>query len=347
MLLLVATLMSLTLANAGTDTAVEPVQAPPFEEMLKIDAHAHFFDEMPEFVEMLRRTNMRVVNICVYGTMPELLQLAEQRAEMLHQKYRGTLYFASTFDLTRRNEPDYTEQVIAWLDKTFEAGAIMVKIWKEVGMDLKKPDDTYLMPDDPLFDPIYEHLVKRGKPLMAHLADPIDAWLSLDPSSVHYAYFRDNPKWHLYGRENVPSHAAILAARDNIMVKHPDLVVVGAHLGSMAHDVDEVAKRFDRFPNFYVDVSARTPALRQQPTEKVREFFIKYQDRILYGLDASKVTQAGAPSEEERVAFTRGIEKTYRAEYQYYAGTLALPRAVLEKFYHKNAQHVMPALAEP
>ncbi len=346
MLILLATLMSLTLTIGGADTAVEPTEAPRFEEMLKIDAHAHFIDDMPEFAQMLRRTNMRVVNICVYGTMPELLPLAEQRAEMLYQKYHGIFYFASTFDLTRRNQADYAEQVIAWLDKTFEAGALMVKIWKEVGMELKKPDGTYLMPDDPVFDPIYEHLAKRGKPLMAHFADPVDAWLPLDPRSVHYAYFRDNPKWHLYGREDVPNHAAILAARDNIMVKHPDLVVVGAHLGSMAHDVDEVAKRFDRFPNFHVDVSARTPVLRQQPTDKVREFFIKYQDRILYGLDASKVTQGDAPSEEERVAFTREIEKTYRAEYQYYAGTLALPRTVLEKFYHKNAQRVMPALAE-
>jgi len=358
MILLVATLVSLTLMNGGNDRGIEARAAPAFGEMLKIDVHAHFFDEMPEFVEMLQRINMRVVNICVYGTRPELLEPAEQRAEALYQTYRGSLYFASTFDLTRRNEPDYAEQVIAWLDRTFEAGALMVKIWKEVGMELKKPDGTYLMPDDPVFDPIYEHLAKRGKPLMAHLADPIDAWLPLDPSSVHYRYFSSNPKWHVYGREGVPSHADILAARDNIMVKHPDLVVIGAHLGSMAHDVDEVAKRFDRFPNFYVDVSARTPVLRQQSREKVRKFFIKYQDRILYGLDASKFTEKGTPSEEERVAFTKAIEKTYRAEYRYYAGKgtpmtgardiecLGLPREVLEKFYHKNAQRLMPALAE-
>jgi predicted TIM-barrel fold metal-dependent hydrolase len=358
MILLLATLVGLTLVNGGNDPGIEAKGPPPFEEILKIDVHSHVFDEMPEFVEMLRRTNMRVVNICVYGTRPELLEPAEQRAEDLYQKYRGSLYFASTFDLTRREEPDYAEQVIAWLDRTFEADALMVKIWKEVGMELKKPDGAYLMPDDPVFDPIYEHLVKRGKPLMAHVADPIDAWLPLDPSSVHYAYFSRSPKWHVYGRENFPSHADILAARDNIMVKHPDLVVIGAHLGSMAHDVAEVAKRLDRFANFYVDVSARTPVLRQQPRDKVREFFIKYQDRILYGLDASKFTERGTPSEEERVAFTKEIEKTYRADYLYFAGEgtstvggretecLALPRDVLEKFYHKNAQRLIPALAE-
>jgi len=358
MIVLVAAFVSLALMNGGNAPGIQAGGAPPFEEMLKIDVHAHIFDEMPEFVEMLRRTNLRVVNICLYGNRPELLEPAEQRAELFYQKYRGRFYFASTFDLTRRNEPDYAKQVIEWLDKTFEAGALTVKIWKEVGMDLKTPGGAYLMPDDPLFDSIYEHLVKRGKPLTAHLADPIDAWLPLDPGGAHYTYFLKNPKWHVYGRKDVPSHADIIAARDNIMVKHPHLVVIGAHLGSMEHDLDEVAKHLDRFPNFYVDVSARTFVLHRQPAKKVREFFITYQDRILYGTDADKFTGGGVPSEEERVAFTEGMEKTYRADYQYYAnkGTstvgggevecLGLPCGVLEKFYHKNAERLMPALAE-
>ena len=69
------------------------------------------------------------------------------------------------------------------------------------------------MPFPTLFDPIYAHLEKIGKPLHAHLAEPIDAWLPLDPNSPHYSYYSQNPQWHLYGKPGYPSHAALIAAR--------------------------------------------------------------------------------------------------------------------------------------
>lgn len=332
-------------------------ETPAFEEMLKIDVHAHFFDDLPELAGMLRRNNMSVVNICLYGTRPELLEPAHLRAVYLQHTYAPQFFFASTFDLTQRNEPGYAERVTAWLDRTFEDGALMVKIWKEVGMEIKTPDGAFIMPDDPLFDPIYSHIAKRGKVLMMHFADPIEAWRPLDPSSIHYNYYRDNPEWHVYNREGFPSHEEIMTARDNVLAKHPDLTVIGAHFGSMTHDLSAVAERFERFPNFCVDVSARTPALFGKPTREVREFFITYQDRILYGKDASKFSPMGPPPEAQRIAFAESMERAYRDDFQYYAGQgtavfggrdvecLNLPREVLDKLFHKNAQRLMPGLA--
>src|SRR5690606_29788376 len=139
----------------------------------------------------------------------------------------------------------------AALDETFEDGAVMTKIWKEIGLELKSPSGEFVLPDDPLFDPIYAHLARPGKPLLAHLAEPLEAWLPLDTAGVHYSYYSRNPEWHLYQRPEFPSHAALIASRDRIMEKHPDLVVIGAHLGSLEHDVDEVAARLDRYPNFH------------------------------------------------------------------------------------------------
>ena len=94
---------------------------PPFEDILKIDVHAHIFDDMPEFVEMVRRINLRVLNVCVYGNSPELLEAAQRQAEFICRKYGPSFYSGATFDLTRRNEPGYAHQVIAWLDKAFAA----------------------------------------------------------------------------------------------------------------------------------------------------------------------------------------------------------------------------------
>ena len=325
--------------------AVGAGAAPAFEDIPKMDVHAHFFDDMPEFVEMLERIDMRVINICVYGTQPELLVPAEMRAEMLYQKYKPHMFFCSTFDLTRRDQPDYAQNVIAWLDKTFAAGAVSVKIWKDVGMEIKSPDGKYIMPDNDMFDPIYDHIAKAGKPLTAHLADPLEAWQPLKEGSQHYKYYSQNPQWYVYGREGFPSHEQIMVARDNVLAKHPDLILIGCHLASLDHDLDALAQRLDKYPNLYVDVSARTGCLRAYYTpEKVRDFFVKYQDRILYGTDSDKFSGPEQPPAEDRAAFTESMEKTYRADFDYYTRQVGLPEEVLEKFYHGNAERLMPAL---
>lgn len=330
--------------------------APRFEDVLKIDAHVHSFDDVPEFAELLRRTQTRVVNICVGGHQPELLLPSEKRAEELHHKYRPQFQFASTFDLTRRNELDYVRGVTNWLDETFRGGAVMVKIWKAVGMELQTPGGSFLMPDDPVFDPIYRHLANQRRPLLAHFADPIDAWRPLDPNSAHHAYYASHPEWHVHGRRGFPGHAEILDARDRMLERHPNLTLIAAHLGSEAHDLDSLARRFDRFPNLHADVAARTPELQRQPAAKVRAFFVRYQDRLLYGTDAEQYTPGRLPTAEERAAFVARMEKWYRNDFDYYARQgrhqfggreiecLGLPLAVLEKFYHGNAQRLIPSL---
>lgn len=349
----------ISLFLSGACAAKPNGATPAFEEILKIDIHSHIFEDMPDFVDMMERIDLHIVNICVRGTQPELLEPMEKMAEFMHEKYPERFSFASTFDLTRRDQTDYAEQVCAWLDKSFAAGALMAKVWKEVGMEIKSPSGVYIMPDDPMFDPIYRHLEKRGKPLIAHLAEPIAAWLPLDPANPHYGYYSTHPEWHVYQKEGFPSHAQILAARDRLLTRFPKLTVIGAHCGSMSHNVAEIAKRMDTYPNFLIDVSARTKDLAFQPADKVRDFFIKYQDRILYGVDFSYGSRTGvASAQAEQLSFMRRAEARYRQEYQYYAGTgtvkfgqrdcvcLALPRPVLEKFYHKNAQALFPGLAQ-
>jgi predicted TIM-barrel fold metal-dependent hydrolase len=293
----------------------------------------------------------------VGGNQPELLVPSEKRAEELRQKYSPQFQFAATFDLTRRNEPDYARGITNWLDDTFRAGAVMVKLWKAVGMELKTPAGAFMMPDDAVLDLIYGYLANQRRPLMAHFADPIDAWRPLDPASAHHAYYASHPEWHVHGRTDFPSHAEILAARDRMLARHPDLVVIAAHLGSEAHDLDSLAKRFDRFPNLHADVAARTPELKRQPADKVRQFFLRYQDRLLYGTDAEQYTPGRLPSAAERAAFAARMEQWYRHEFDYYAGRgsrksggreiegLGLPRTVLDKFYHGNAQRLIPGIA--
>jgi hypothetical protein len=172
-------------------------------------------------------------------------------------------WLTATFDLLRRNEPTYTQEVTGHLDAMFQQGAVGVKVWKEIGMEIKRPDGTFILPDDPLFDPIYAHIAQRGKVLHTHLAEPIEAWLPLDPQSVSYNYYKGSPEWHLYNKPEYPTHAALIAARDNLLRKHPDLAMVAAHLGSLEHDLAALAERFERYPNFNIECAARVRYLKR------------------------------------------------------------------------------------
>lgn len=335
--------------RAGAADAPLP---PGFAELLKIDVHSHVFEDAPEFHALFRELNIRTINVCNNGTDGHLEHMHALALD-LSRAHPGLYPFEATFDLIRRDEPGYATNVIAWLDDAFRDGAVGVKIWKEIGLEIKDPGGAFILPDDARFTPIYAFIAQRGKVLHAHLAEPIDAWLPLDPDSNHYHYYSNNPEWHLYGRSEYPSHAELIAARDRILERHPDLVVLGAHLGSLEHDLDGLAERLERYPNFHIEVSARTRNLTRHPPEKVRALFLKYPDRILYGVDASwKPYLRGGTTEILRRAHLTRLRARYLADFDYYAGSgeieyngrrvqaLALPPEVLAKFYHANAQRL-------
>ena len=329
-----------------------PAATPDFASIEKIDVHAHIFEDLPPLMEFMRANKIRAINVCNNGTDGHL-ETMHRIAFEVGRKYPDVLWTTSTFDLLERDKPTYAAAVIAHLGRTFTQGAVGVKVWKEIGMEIKRPDGTFILPDDPLFDPIYAFMAKQGRPLHAHLGEPIEAWLPLDPESVSYNYYKGNPEWHLYGKPEYPSHATIIAARDNILRKHAGLVMVAAHLGSLEHDLDAIAERFDRYPNFNIECAARVRYLTRHPPERVRDFFIKYQDRILYGVDMSwKPYRTSRSTDAMRSAYILRRQERYRSDFAYFAGSgvttyegrkveaLALPRAVLEKFYNGNARRI-------
>ena len=153
-------------------------------------------------------------------------------------------------------------------------------------MEVKRKDGTYVLPDDPVFGPVFDNIAAHHKTVVAHVAEPDSCWRPPDPEEprlqlLQRSIRRSTPTSTPNGRRK----EAILAARDHLLQLHPNLKVVGAHLGSMEVDVDQIAQRFDKYPNFAVDTAARVDYLMMQKPEKVRAFLIKYQDRVVYGTD--------------------------------------------------------------
>ena len=324
-----------------------------FSALSPIDVHAHAFINDPAFAVFLKRLNLHILNISVVIKHGRGYDEAAQPNRVAREILRSTNGFAawcSTFDPQDFEKPGFAEHSIEILNATFSEGAVAVKIWKAIGMDLRKPDGSYLMADDPVFNSIYADIDSHNRTLFAHLAEPTSSWQPPNPASPDYEYYSHNPEWCMFLHPDHPSKEAILAARDRLLASNPNLRVVGCHLGSMETDVDEVARHLDRYPNFAVDTAARVSYLMMQSPEKVRAFMIKYQDRVLYGTDNGLV-----PGDDPSNTLPRWQER-YLWEWKYFATNdwieyngkkyrgLALPQPVLYKLYHDNAVRWVPGI---
>ena len=324
--------------------------------MQKIDVHIHIYGDHADNIGFLERLDLKHLNVCVVTVAGTAWRAGADVFRGLAERFPERYAWCTSFDLPDFDDSDYADRVISGLQEDIGAGAIACKAWKNIGMEVKKPSGEFLMIDDPLFDPIFAFLAKSGVTLLTHIGEPLACWRPLVDDNPHYHYYAQNPQWHMYNRPEFPSHGEIIDARDRMVAKHPALRVVGAHLGSLEYDVAEVATRLDRYPNFAVDTSARMRDLTYQDSNAVREFFLSYPDRILFGTDIVQRDQASTLSDGERKKRLGQIEERYRTEFAYFEsdGTvtvrdrevqgLGLPEAVLEQFYSGNAKRWYPGV---
>lgn len=342
--------------------ATDPQEAADLAALAKIgpiDTHAHVFVDSPAYYQMMKELNLRIVDICVVGREdepPYSTQAAQFRETMaVRRGSGGRAGICTTFNPYKIQDKNFDQNAIDVLNANFRAGAIAVKIWKNIGMQIRWPSGKYVMPDDPVFEPIYKDIQAHNKTMIAHIAEPDSCWESfaqMGPMNPDYNYYKKNPQWHMYGKPGVPSKAEILKARDHLLAMNPHLRVVGAHLGSMETNVDEIAKRFDRFPNFNVDTAARIRYLMAQPNPNVRAFLIKYQDRICYGTDGGIRHGSNVSEVIKHWKYQYAMSWKYFATgetFEYEGLTvhgLALPMSVVRKIYHANAARLFPGLIE-
>ena len=255
----------------------------------RIDTHIHIHRDAPALFASLKDSKWSGLDIVVCPTEGDEPFDLESKLDSTLKGARasgGRLAWASTFDARGFEAPGFADRTIARLRKSFDDGAIGVKIWKNIGMAIRAKSGAYLLPDDPALLPIYEAIGRADRTLVAHLAEPDGAWLPLDDSNPELPYYSKNPQWHMLGK-GAPAKAAILAARDRVLARYPKLRVVGCHLGSDEDDLGRLARRLDAFPNFAVDTAARIRYFARGDRDRAREFLIRYQDRILYATDFS------------------------------------------------------------
>lgn len=318
----------------------------------KIDTHIHIHREAPALYESFRDSKWSGLDIVVCPTEGNEPYDLESKLDSTLKGARasgGRLAWASTFDARGFEAPDFAERTVARLRKTFDDGAIGVKIWKNIGMAIRGKSGSYLLPDDPALRPIYEAIGRADRTLVAHLAEPDGAWLPLDDKNPELPYYSKNPQWHMLGRSGAPSKETILGARDRLLARYPKLRVVGCHLGSDEDDLGRLAKRLDTYPNFAVDTAARIRYFARGDRDRAREFLVRYQDRILYATDFGL-------REIPPAIGAKGLLARHNVDWAFFSGDakmdyegrptrgLALPEPVLRKLFRDNARRWLPGI---
>ena len=340
-------------ANAAQATAGEAdsyYTLADFQRVDKIDAHVHLQGRSERFMAQAIADRFRVLTINVDSPDMPPVAVQQQTAISLHERYPGWVAFAATFTVEDFQSPGWSAATVRHIDDARAHGAVGVKMWKNIGMVLRNPDGSYVMPDDARLAPVIAHLESTSMVLLGHQAEPLNCWLPLEKMTVRSdrEYFTAHPQYYMYRHPEMPTHDAILAARDRMLQAHPRLRFDAVHLASLEWDVDRVAAFLDRFPNAVVDVAARLVHLEYQAAsdpQKVRAFLIRYQGRILYGSDVEYGPAEPAPADMAALhadwlndwRFLATAEPMHSTDFDAGFHGLHLPRSVLHKIYRRNA----------
>lgn len=322
-----------------------------FKSVPKIDAHIHV-DANDDAVEKFAADNSFVLlTLNVDHSDSAAVKNQYHHAANSVKNSPGRIFYGAAFwfDTTGFGTEAWSDRTIRDLEENLSGGAVCVKVWKNIGMVLRGRDGKFIMIDDKGLDKVFNYIKSRHLTVNGHLGEPRNCWLPLDQMTVRSDsnYFAENPQYHMFLHPEYPSYEQQLRARDNLLVKNPDMVFVASHLASLEWSVDSLAAWFDRFPNAAADISARTCHLQLQSMkdpDKVRNFIIKYQDRLLYGTDEG---YHGSNPE----GFTNGLHRRWLPDWKYFTSKnkmtapefrgefqgLQLPKEVVEKLYYTNA----------
>ncbi|MEA3461062.1 MAG: amidohydrolase family protein, partial [Bacteroidota bacterium] len=326
-----------------------------YQTMDKIDAHVHIRTTNPAFMEYAASEGFKLLTINTRSNSQEYIDAQKAYAMEMKSLYPQGISWLATFSMENFEEEGWAEEVIRKLQADLDQGAVGFKIWKDIGMTFQDSLGQFVFLDDLLFEPVLEFMEASGYPLLTHIGEPKNCWLPIDSMTVNgdKSYFKSHPEYHMYLHPDYPSHERLMQSRDHVLATYTDLKMIGAHLGSLEWDVDVLAARLDLYPNFAVDLAARVCHFQVQESEKVRDFIIKYQDRILYATDLG-VTDENV---DDRIQW---LGNEWRSDWSYFASDslmssrnvdgefrgLDLDEEVLRKIFRTNALQWYPEAFE-
>ncbi len=247
-------------------------------------ASARTYSSTPkELLEVMDRKNVRaMVNLTGgYGAGLSDVIAKYDRA------YPGRFYSFTEPCYERFKEPNYSKIQADLIEQAHQQGARGLKILKTLGLYLREniTSGQLVKIDDPRFDPMWDACGQLNMPVAIHVSDPVAFFTPTDRFNERYEELNNHPDWSFYGKD-FPSNAELIAARNRVFARHPRTRFVTLHVGNFSEDLANVGENLDRYPNMSADIAARIGELGRQP-RTARKFIEKYQDRVLFGTDAT------------------------------------------------------------
>jgi uncharacterized protein len=309
-----------------------------------ISVHEHPRIDMPaEQVDALVRRmdalNMRLA-VNLSGRQGEVLA---NGVRLYNTRHPGRFVVFANVDFRGIDAPDWGERAAAQLERDVkEGGAKGLKIFKNLGMEVKDSKGERVHVDDPRIDPVWRKAGELGIPVLIHTGEPPAFFQPVDRTNerlLELTQFPDRAR----PPDRYPTFERLMTEQHNMFRKHPRTKFINAHLGWLGADLGRLGALMDSLPNMYTELGAVLYEVGRQP-RFARQFFLKYQDRILMGKDITE-----DPSEYH--VYFRVLETGdeyfdyYRKRHAFWKMYgLELPDEVLKKVYYKNALRVIPGI---
>ncbi len=321
-----------------------------------IDVHFHL-ESLPPDIDAERLVKaMDATGVAQIVHLGGAEDVFEHFAKTFYAKYPDRIIlFAKPYPAVLARENGVARD-LEWIKKAARMGARGLKENKSFGMSQVDREGKIVPVDDPRLAPLWDLAGKLGMPLLVHTGEPPSFWDPVDAHNERYAELLQHPEWSLYGKK-VPSRDELMKQRERLIARHPGTNFIGAHFGMNPEDLTYAAHLLDTYPNYYVDMSSVVQELGREPYS-ARRFFMRYQDRVLFGTDGGyglRPSGKQAPevmfrsylefleTENEYIEYPQA-DVTKQGNWRVYG--IHLPPDVLEKIYVRNAQKLIPSHEE-
>lgn len=304
-----------------------------------IDVHNHQFQmgsiDLNTLTVEMDKLNMKVMVNLSGGSGNGLQQMINNA----RTNKPGRFIVFANIDFKGVGEQGWGERAAKQLEEDVKNGANGLKIYKSLGFSVKDVNGNRVTVDDDRLDPIWKKAGELKIPVIIHTADPKSFWDPLDNSNERWLELVINPN-RKRGADNPVPWETLIEEQHRLFRKHKNTTFIAAHFGWYPNDLEKLSTLLDEMPNVVVEFGAVIAELGRQP-KMAKQFFTKYQDRILFGKDS------WVPS--EYATYFRVLEtedeyfpyhKKYHAFWAMYG--IGLPDAILKKVYYKNALRIIP-----
>jgi len=266
----------------------------------------------------------------------------------------GALY---SFDWSLwQKDPGFPEKAPDMLERAIEAGALGVKIFKELGLKVTDNEGKLVKIDDPRLFPIWEKAEQLNTIVAIHTVDPVAFFETWNSENERWEELELRPEWSFADRDRYPARNVVLEQRNNVIRTFKNINFQCAHVGNYSENLEIVDQWLDEMPNMVLDLSARIGELGRHPASEGKKFFTKHQDRLMFGTDRVFRIDGDIQGAGPKKIFTPEEDNRFYESHWRYLQTLdtqfdhptpiqgnwkidgiGLPENILKKIYWDNA----------